>query len=67
MVPYCYLVLLSVFILWITYYVSDIFRYLNDQLSGKKLFIRFTALAFRKLLSMYVFNYFPFGFDCISS
>ena len=35
-------------------------------------FIRFTASAFRKLLSIYVFSYFPFGFvgrmwDCISS
>ena len=26
MVPYCYLFLLSIFILWFTYYVSDIFR-----------------------------------------
>ena len=25
MVPYCYMFLLSVFILWFTYYVSDIF------------------------------------------
>ena len=28
-----------------------------------KLFIRFTARAFRKLLSIYVFSYFPFGFE----
>ena len=42
--------------------MSDIFRNLNDHLSGKKLFIRFTARAFRKLLSIYVFSYFPFGF-----
>ena len=28
-----------------------------------KLFIRFTARAFRKLLSIYVFCYFPFGFE----
>ena len=27
------------------------------------LFIRFTARAFRKLLSIYVFSYFPFGFE----
>ena len=57
--------------------MSDIFRQLNDHLSGKELFIRFTARAFLKLLSMYVFSYtyFPFGFegrqdmgsDCISS
>ena len=32
-------------------------------LSGKELFIRFTASAFRKLLSVYVFSYFPFGFE----
>ena len=32
-------------------------------MSGKELFIRFTARAFRKLLSIYVFSYFPFGFE----
>ena len=36
---------------------------MNDHLSGKELFIRFTESAFRKLLSVYVFNYFPFGFE----
>ena len=30
---------------------------------GKTLFIRFTASAFRKLLSIYVFSYFPVGFE----
>ena len=30
---------------------------------GKELFIRFTASAFRKLLSIYVFSYFSFGFE----
>ena len=30
---------------------------------GKGLFIRFTASAFRKLLSVYVFSDFPFGFE----
>ena len=30
---------------------------MNDRLSGKELFIRFTASAFRKLLSVYVFSY----------
>ena len=30
---------------------------------GKKLFIRFTASAFRKLPSIYVFSYFPFAFE----
>ena len=36
---------------------------LNDHLFGKELFIRFTASAFRKLPSIYVFSYFPFGFE----
>ena len=36
---------------------------MNDHLSGKELFIRFTTRAFRKLLSIYVFSYFPFGFE----
>ena len=31
-------------------------------MSGKELFIRFTASAFRKLLPIYVFSCFPFGF-----
>ena len=30
---------------------------------GEELFILFTAHAFRKMLSIYVFSYFPFGFD----
>ena len=28
-----------------------------------KLFIQFTGRAFRKLLSIYVFSYFPFSFE----
>ena len=40
------------------YFVT--FRLLNDHLFGKELFIRFTASAFRKLPSIYVFSYFPF-------
>ena len=36
---------------------------MNNQPSGKELFIRFTARAFRKLLSVSVFSYFPFGFE----
>ena len=32
-------------------------------LKKKELFIRFTARAFRKLLSIYVLIYFPFGFE----
>ena len=45
----------------VTYFVK--FRELNDHLFGKELFIRFTASAFRKLPSVYVFSYFPFGFE----
>ena len=48
-------------IMLVTYFVN--FRLLNDHLFGKELFIRFTASAFRKLRSIYVFNYFPFGFE----
>ena len=44
-----------------TYFVN--FRYLNDHLFGKELFIQFTASAFRKLPSIYVFSYFSFGFE----
>ena len=33
------------------------------KLFGKELFIRFTASVFRKLPSIYVFSYFPFGFE----
>ena len=45
----------------VTYFVN--FRYMNDHLFGKELFIGFTASAFRKLPSIYVFSYFPFGFE----
>ena len=31
--------------------------------SGKELFIRFTMCALRKLLSIYLFSYFPFDFE----
>ena len=48
-------------IMLVTYFVN--FRKLNDHLFGKELFIWFTACAFRKLLSVYVFSYFPFGFE----
>ena len=44
-----------------TYFVN--FRKWNDHLFGKELFIRFTASAFCKLLSVYVFCFFPFGFE----
>ena len=33
------------------------------DLFGKELFILFAASAFRKLSSIYVFSYFPFGFE----
>ena len=45
----------------VTYFVN--FRWLNDHLFEKKLFIRFTAGAFRKLPSICVFSYLPFGFE----
>ena len=45
----------------VTYFVN--FMQLNDHLFGKELFIRFTASAFRKLPSIYVFSYFSFGFE----
>ena len=48
-------------IMLVTYFVN--FRLLNYHLFGKELFIRFTASAFRKLPSIYVFSYFPFGFE----
>ena len=41
----------------VTYFVN--FRQLNDHLFGKELSIRFAASAFR----IYVFSYFPFGFE----
>ena len=43
----------------VTYFVNG----LNNHLFGKELFIRFSASAFRKLPSIYVFSYFPFGFE----
>ena len=52
---------LNLAIMLVTYFVN--FRKLNDHLFGKELFIRFTASAFRKLSSIYVFSYFPFGFE----
>ena len=48
-------------IMLVTCFVN--FRQLNDHLFGKELFIRFAANAFRKLPSVYVFSYFPFGFE----
>ena len=48
-------------IMLVTYFVN--FRRLNDHLFEKELFVWFTASAFRKLLSIYVLSYFPFGFE----
>ena len=45
----------------VIYFVN--FRWLSDHLFGKELFIQFTASVFRKLLLVYVFSYFPFGFE----
>ena len=45
----------------VTYFVNC--RQLNDHLFGKQLIIRLAASAFRKLPSVYVFSYFPFGFE----
>ena len=64
MVPYCSCCLCLYFgssIMLVTYFVN--FRSLNDHLFGKELFILFAAGAFRKLSSIYVFSYFPFGFE----
>ena len=41
----------------------DLVIEIDFYLSGKELFIRFTARAFRKLLSVYVFSYLPFSFE----
>ena len=48
-------------IMLMTYFVN--YRSLNVHLFGKEVFIRFTASALRKLLSIFVFSYFPFGFE----
>ena len=64
MVPYCSCCLCLYFgssIMLVTYFVN--FKLLNDHLFGKELFILFAASAFRKLSSIYVFSYFPFGFE----
>ena len=43
--------------------VCDQGRLEQVYLFGKELFILFAASAFRKLSSIYVFSYFPFGFE----
>ena len=45
----------------VTYFVH--FRCLNDHLFGKELLVWFTESVFGKLLSVYVFSYFHFGFE----
>ena len=63
-VPYCSCCLCLYFgsaIMLVTYFVN--IRQLNDHLFGKELFIVFAASAFCKLSSIYVFSYFPFGFE----
>ena len=46
-------------------YIRDVLgiKQPEEETDLKELFIRFTASAFRKLLSIYVFSYFPFGFE----
>ena len=39
------------------------FGWLSGHLSGKELSVRFAASAFRELLLVYVFRYFPFSFE----
>ena len=39
------------------------FGWLGGRLFGRGLFVLFAASAFRKLSSIYVFSYFPFGFE----
>ena len=39
------------------------FGWLGGHLSGRGLFVRFSTGAFRRLPSIYVFSYFPFGFE----
>ena len=43
--------------------INHFFYYLRCYLFGKELFILFAASAFRKLSSIYVISYFPFGFE----
>ena len=43
--------------------VSDQVRLKAACSATKARFIQFTASAFRKLMSIYVFSYFPFGFE----
>ena len=47
----------------LVFFCSSVPVVLNDHLFGKELSIRFSASAFRKLPSIYVFSYFPFGFE----
>ena len=43
--------------------IENHYGWIKDHLFGKELLILFAASAFRKLSSIYVFSYFPFGFE----
>ena len=45
------------------FYLYADYLTIDKELFGKELFILFAASAFRKLSSIYVFSYFPFGFE----
>ena len=45
------------------FYLYADYLTIDIELFGKELFILFAASAFRKLSSIYVFSYFPFGFE----
>ena len=52
------MILLTIAIVWSRFQLND-----HLHVFGKELFVRFTASAFRKLPSIYVLSYFPFGFE----
>ena len=58
MVPFCYLFLLSVFILWFPCYRSDYLGSWMTTCLGKS-----CSFGLSRVLSMYVFSYFHFGFE----
>ena len=60
---FCLLLHVSILSLVLLYFLFLYSNNCNYHLSGKELFIRFTARAFRKLLSIYVLSYFPFSFE----
>ena len=65
-VPYCYLFLLSVFTLWFSYYVSNIyFKFYVAEWPPiwERAVHSVYHECFRKLPSIYVFSYFPYAFE----